>query len=58
MTEEDKQIRRELSAFFEALTYARLNGLEYEFMECFLASYGNDKCVRGAIWFANREWDL
>jgi hypothetical protein len=58
MTEEDRIIRQELSAFFSALEYAKLNGLEYEFMEFFLRDYGNEKCVPGAIWYANCEWDL
>jgi hypothetical protein len=58
MTEEDRIIRQELSAFFSALEYAKLNGLEYEFMEFFLRDYGNEKSVPGAIWYANCEWDL
>jgi hypothetical protein len=58
MTEEDRIIRQELSALFSALEYAKLNGLEYEFMEFFLRDYGNNKSVPGAIWYANYEWDL
>ena len=58
MTEEDRQIRQELSALFSALDWAKLHGLEYEFMEFFLRDYGNNKNVPGAIWYANCEWDL
>lgn len=58
MTEEDRQIRQELSAFFSALKWAKVNGLEYEFMEFFLREYGIGKSVPNAIWYANCEWDL
>ena len=58
MTEEDRQIRQELSAFFEALEWAKAHGLHFEFMEFFLRDYGNNKNVHEAIDYANCEWDL
>jgi hypothetical protein len=58
MTEDDRIIREELNALFDALRHAKKNGLEYEFMEFFLSDYGNNKSVPGAIWYANCEWDL
>lgn len=47
-----------LERFFEALSWARMNGLQVEFMESFLLDYGNTRDVLSAIAFANREWDL
>jgi hypothetical protein len=58
MTEEDRTIQQELKWFFNALSWAKSNGLHYEFMEFFLRDYGNNKDVRTAIAFANDEWDL
>lgn len=58
MTEEDREIQQELKSFFGALSWAKANGLHYEFMEFFLRDYGNNKNVATAINFANDEWDL
>lgn len=58
MTDEDRDIFAELQDFFDALSWAKQNGLHYEFMEFFLRDYGNNKDVSKAIDFANDEWDL
>jgi hypothetical protein len=58
MTEEDREIVKELDGFFDALRWAKECGLEYEFMEFFLRDYGNNKDVNAAIFYANCEWDL
>jgi len=58
MTEEDREIHKEITNFFDALEWATKCGLQYEFMEFFLRDYGNNKSVPGAIWYANCEWDL
>ena len=47
-----------LERFFEALSWAKQNGLEYEFMESFLVDFASTESVLSAIAFANREWDL
>lgn len=48
----------DLKPFFEALSWATLNGLKYEFMESFLVDFGSTRNILSAISFANREWDL
>lgn len=58
MTEDDREIQQELKKFFSALSWAKANGLHYEFMEFFLRDYGNNKDVKTAIFYANCEWDL
>lgn len=58
MTEEDREIVKQLDDFFDALKWATDNGLQYEFMEFFLRDYGNNKDVIEAIDYANDEWDL
>ena len=47
-----------LERFFEALSWAKQNGLEYEFMESFLVDFASTGSVLSAIAFAEREWDL
>ena len=47
-----------LERFFEALSWAKQNGLHYEFMEFFLLDYQRTGSVLSAIAFAEREWDL
>lgn len=58
MTEEDREMMKEIDDLLDAINHADENGLIYEFMEFFLRDYGNNKNVHEAIDYANCEWDL
>ncbi len=44
--------------FFDALSWAKENGLEYEFFTFFIDNIRHGENIPNAIWQANREWDL
>lgn len=50
--------RDELEGFLFAYENAKVNGLQYEFMEFFLRDYQHNHSIGEAIWYAECEWDL
>ena len=49
---------KQAKMFFDALSWAKENGLEYEFFIFFLDNIKHGESIPNAIWQANREWDL